>query len=107
MNNQIDQLFQQARESEPELNSGGFMAGLGRELNAAPVIAEPKFEWLTVVAAALAMLIVFFATPLSGWIVAIPSILTDTTILINAGLASFGFVVCAAAAYAFFEWDFG
>lgn len=105
MNNQIDELFQRARESEPELANNGFMAGLGAKLNVAPVSAEPKFEWLPVLAAALAMLVVLLSTPILGWISIVPTILTNASFLIAAGMASFTFIACAASAYLFVEWE--
>lgn len=106
MNNQIDQLFQQTRESEPELTNKGFMAGLATKLDVAPVSAEPKFEWLLIFAVALAMLVVLFSTPILGWISIVPTILTNTSFLMAAGLASLTFIACVASAYIFFDWEF-
>lgn len=100
MNNQIDQLFQKARESETPLAKDAFMANLAAELNIERVTSEPRFEWLSIFAVALATLVVFFSTPIFGWILAVPGLLSSTTAIAVLGLSS---LVIAMSLYACYE----
>lgn len=72
MNDHIEQLFQQAREQEPKLDDAQFIEEFGHLRQNFPARAKLGYDWILVVAVALASVLVFLFTPLHFWVSAIP-----------------------------------
>lgn len=102
MNDHIEQLFQQAREQEPKLNDTEFFADFSRQRQQIQSPAKLGYEWILVLAAALATLAVFIFTPISFWLSALSyqTFSLDTMVLI--GLSAFAVVI---SYFAFFDWE--
>lgn len=83
MNTQLEDIFNQAKESEPELKPNQFMSGLQAELKVQQLYTESKFDWLLIVAAVLASLAVFFLTPAYSWLVSLPNYLVAANYVLS------------------------
>lgn len=112
MNNGIDELFQRARQTEPELPAEDFLPVLKQSLSQnqnsnqnsnqiSNQLKQPRYEWALVLAAAIATLLVFTLTPISFWIAAIPYQAFSASTLLAVSTAT---LVAVLACFAFLEW---
>ena len=51
------------------------------------------------------LLIALLPTTILGWIAIVPTILTNASFLMAAGIASITFIACVASAYLFFDME--
>jgi hypothetical protein len=104
MKNQIEELFAQARQTESELPADAFLTQVRCELLRQSVKqSKQNFDWILVLAAVLASSVVFFLTPLYGWLLALPAVLPTIgnmqLVILATALATISFFV-------FFDWEF-
>lgn len=112
MNNELDILFKQARDSEAELSAQPFLAGLQNQLAVesnrdADTSKTSKrksinYDWLLIAAVVLATLFVFFFTPAAFWLAAIPHLEWNIVSLAVAGASMTGL---ALASFAMLDWE--